>query len=444
MVLFMTSIPIAGLAVDLGTFYLIQSKLQAAVDAGALAGARSLARGIDTSLQTQSAQTTAAQYVTANFPNNYMGTSGLTVPTPSVQLQASSRNVAVNASVQVNHLFLRWFGSTASTVTASATATRRDVNVILVVDRSGSLATSNSCTPLKQSAVEFVNKFAESRDYVGLVTYATSYSVAVPMAQTFKTGVTNGINAITCSGSTSSAAGLWLGYQTLAALQQPAALNVILFFTDGDPTSVTANFAIKGTSSCTNKSNRVGVITVAGNEIRGLMSPTPASPIANNDALQAPNSSGCAYAASWQGNRYLVGNDITGIPSTDQFGNSLTFGFLPVNTSGGLLAAPSNATNADNFQNATYNAGVSAAVRIRSGVSPNNGFPALNNVVIFAIGLGGSGQASHDFMRYVANDPDSPNYNSNQIAGTYIFAPTSGDLAEAFNRVASEVLRLAR
>ena len=443
-------VPLCGLAVDVGTFYMIQSKLQAAADAGALSGARSLARGSNSAAQITNAQTTATNFLNANFPSGYLNSSNLTIPTPTVTLDATNaqRSVAVNPTVRAPHMFFLWFSNVAGTYTtvgATSTATRRDVNVMMVMDRSGSLAASSSCTPLKNAAVNFVNKFAEGRDYVGLTTFATSYQVDVALSQTFKTNVTTGINAITCSGSTSSAAGLWTGYRALASLAQPAALNVILFFTDGDPTSVTADFAIKAASSCTVKTNRTGVATTAGSEIRGIMTGTPQSPIASNDAVAASNSSGCAYNASWQSNRYLVGNDVTGIPSTDAFGNSLTFSYLSVTTASGMLAAASNSTNSANFLNASYNAAASAADRIRSAASPGNGAAALNNVVIYSIGLGGSGSASDDFLQYVANDPsNTSHYNSSQMPGIYVYANNSSALASAFDRIASEILRISQ
>ena len=50
---------------------------------------------------------------------------------------------------------------------------------MIVMDRSKSLADSGACTPLKAAAVNFVDKFAESRDNLGLVTFATGSRVDV-------------------------------------------------------------------------------------------------------------------------------------------------------------------------------------------------------------------------------------------------------------------------
>jgi Flp pilus assembly protein TadG len=444
-VLFILGVPVAGLTIDVGLLYMIQSRLQAAVDAGALAGARSLARGDNSTAQVTNAQNAATAYVNANFPAGYLGSTNLLVATPNVNTtNALFRTVSVSASVNTPHLFLRWFGGTFTTVNAAATATRRDVNIVMVMDRSNSLDISGACNPLKAAAVDFVNKFSEGRDYVGLVTFAVTYSLVVTPSQTFRTNMTNSINAIVCEGATNSPSGLWLGYRALADLNQPSSLNVILFFTDGRPTAVSADFAIKSTSGCTNKSNRIGVPTAdeGGTQIKGLMNTVPVSPVPVRDSTPAPLSSGCAYASSWDSNRWRMNEDVTGIPSTDIFGNSLTFAYRTVSATGGLLPATNTSTNVNNFLNGAANATVHAAVRIRQPALPGTGAAALPNVVIFSIGLG---DVDSDLLQYVANDPaNAARFDNTKPAGKYVYAANAGELAAAFNSIASEILRLAQ
>jgi Flp pilus assembly protein TadG len=450
----LVSVPVAGLAVDIGTFYLIQSRLSSACDAAALAGARTLATGNDPATQSTNAQTTATAYLNANFGSGYFGTTGLTIPTPTVTLAAFSRTVAVSASVNVPHLFLRWFGGTTSKVVASATATRRDVNVVLVMDRSGSLANSGACTPLKDAGVQFVGRFAEGRDRVGLITFATSSNIDFAPATNFKTAstpVTTIINSVTCTGATNSAQALWQGYQQLAALQAPGAFNVIVFLTDGQPTAVTATMPILSSSTCSSKTDKIGVFTMTSNSSTGAAVNTygiasrqaTAQPM-STDWIAVPSADGgqtnCAFV-SQPTNAY---QDIASLPTLDFWGNNMTNGYLSVTTTGGRIAVANNATNAQNIENAATNAADNAAYRMRNGASPNNGFPALSNVYIYSIGLGGVGAADEDFMERVANDPQGSSFQNNKPAGLYVYAPTAGDLAEAFNRVASEILRLAK
>src|SRR5579864_8732680 len=237
-VLFRSIVPMVGLAIDAGILYTVKGKLQMAVDAASLAAARALSRGNDDATQQNNAKAVAEEYVLLNFPSGYFnvatptfgnGNSGISVD----ESVANQRSVSVTAFVTAPLYFLRWLGSTNTTVSATATAVRRDVNVAFVMDRSGSLTTSGSCTPLKAAAVSFVSKFANGRDNVGLVTFATSSMPDFAMADTFQTASPNVptiLNSITCTGGTNTGQALWQGYQQLVTLNQPNALNVVLLF----------------------------------------------------------------------------------------------------------------------------------------------------------------------------------------------------------------------
>src|SRR5581483_10876797 len=115
------------------------------------------------------AQTVAQQYVALNFANGYFGTPAPTVtPTVDDTSVPNQRSVSVTASVAVPTYFMRFLGVNSVNLDASAQAVRRDVNVVLVMDRSGSLSLTNSCEPLKQAAInDFVTQFAVGRDNVG-------------------------------------------------------------------------------------------------------------------------------------------------------------------------------------------------------------------------------------------------------------------------------------
>ena len=74
----------------------------------------------------------------------------------------------------------------------------------------------------------------------------------------------------------------------------------------------------------------------------------------------------------------------------------------------------------------------------------------LGGVHIHAIGLGGFGyDADATLMKRMANDP-SDSYGvqiaaaPNEPQGSYTYAPSVGQLKEAFNKVRGEVMRLTR
>ena len=69
---------------------------------------------------------------------------------------------------------------------------------------------------------------------------------------------------------------------------------------------------------------------------------------------------------------------------------------------------------------------------------------ALNqNVTIYSIGLGNAitGQSvAQSFLYQVANDPNSPTFNLNLPQGQALFAPTSAQLDQVFQTIASKIL----
>ncbi|PWU03954.1 MAG: hypothetical protein C5B51_17840 [Terriglobia bacterium] len=432
-------VPAAGLAVDAGMMYLVQSVLSAASDAAALAGARALSRGADDATQRANAEATANAYFHANFQDGYMWSGNLSVTSVAATDAQNLRSITTTASVDLPLIFLRFFRVNATTLTASSKATRRDANVMIIMDRSGSLQQSGACTPLKAAAVNFVEKFAEGRDNMGLITFATSSRVDVAMSTTFKNTIESTLNIVTCTGATSSAQALWQGYESLAALNQSGALNAIVFFTDGRPTATSENFPVY-TTYCTNSSPKLGVLTFASGPQGLYVKDANAQPLPPNDdinVLSGSNVSGCRFVT--KGPTYVT-SDVKWAPTTDYWGNSLTAtGYKSVTPSGSGLSI----ATATNIQNFSTNAADHAALRIRRGdPDPLQGNQSLANVVIFTIGLG---DVDDVLLKRIANDPSlSPNPVAAGMQGRYEYAGNATALNDAFTRVASEVLRLAQ
>jgi Mg-chelatase subunit ChlD len=436
----MILLPAIGLAIDLGVVYLVQTLLSASADAAVLAGARALSRGSDDAAQHASAESTANTFFRANFRTGYLSSSHLQVSSLATTDQTYLRSVATTASVSVPLIFMRVFGITDITLHASSTATRRDVNIMIIMDRSGSLTNSNSCTPLKAAAVGFVEKFAEGRDYLGLVTFATSSRVDRALSTTFKTSVESTLNSVVCTGGTNSSQALWQGYRQLVGLAQNGALNAIVFFTDGRPTAVTATYPIKSSSSCTSKTAKLGVLTLGYNGT----TPSSAMGLYNQDAPAQPFSSDLALISSrnncaFDNSTTQVSSDVQYAPTTDYWGNSLTATAYRTTTASGAGLSLA----AQNVENFSINAADHAALRIRRGDSdPTQGNKSLTGVAVFTIGLG---DVDSVLLKRMANDPTlSPNPVASGRQGRYVYAADATALDLAFTRVASEILRLAK
>lgn len=295
-------IPMVGLAIDATMLYSVRAKLQSAVDGAALAAAESLSAGLTVAAQQSAAALTADEFIRANIvtaasagsggywgsynlnDSNCTGSTTTTAGTPSgtgTQITYASsgncvviyqddtnkqRSVSLAAAVQVPLIFMRILGFSSGSVTARGTASRRDVVMVLVIDRSGSMGTE--LTAVQAGATYFVNQFSAGRDKLGLVLMSGSSYVAYPPAD-FATNPPTGatgpdsnfkgststpnmlttISNIVSHSNTGTAEALMLAYKELQAVNETGALNIIVLWTDGDPNGISADFNNSSTGS---------------------------------------------------------------------------------------------------------------------------------------------------------------------------------------------------
>ena len=444
-IILVVTIPMVGLSIDATLLYVVKTKLQGAVDGAALAGAKALSRGATSSTQIAAAKTAATTYVKFNYPSTFFFSGDVTVdPTTGVQIDtsvANQRTVTVTATVSEPTLFMRWINLSSTTVAATAQTVRKDVNIMLVLDRSGSMSVSNSCAPMQAAAINFVNKFAPGRDNIGIISFATTTILQMPITTNYihnstesGTGinVTTAIDGFSCAGSTSSAEALWIAYNQLVGLNQPGALNFIVFFTDGQPTGIDANMPIATSSSCTKYSttssatSTPGILSSGIRYIPGLYAVYTdgsgligiATPVgtANSDGTPnivngdqgnsaVTNSNGCAYASSWYSNWGSSSDFVGNFPTTDIYGNATvdsSYNSLTMNGSYPKLIAANGLGIAANTANA-------AAKAIRHGNAVtilSNAGKSLTGVIIHSIGLGNASvplAADDTFLARVSN-----------------------------------------
>ncbi|MCL6546225.1 MAG: VWA domain-containing protein [Bryobacteraceae bacterium] len=440
-------LPLVGLSIDAGVLYAIKAKLQAAADAGALAGARSLNRGLDLASQSDSARATALAFFNANFPEGHFGARNRSASVTITETAYRTRTVRVDATVTAPTWFLGLLGIRSTEVRATGMSSRRDVNMVLVLDRSSSM--SGAMSAMRNAARMFADKFAEGRDRVGLIVFGGASVLAFPNPSPsgpspyFKSASPNVdtlISRTVNGGNTGTAQALWMAYQELVKLNEAGALNLIVFFTDGLPNGIVADFNVpepsqnllRATSGCKYRlvQNRpmIGFISQTsgfaptGNTV-GIKLHNASTVSSVNEGVITTNSDGCAF----RNNQNYMRQDVARMPARDYYGNATT-GYVPVDL-----------TRVDSPQQIGYaslNAADHAVRRIRQD--------SALNVVIYSIGYyGGNEYPDEEWLKRVANDPRSSSFDPSKPPGLYVRAPTAADLNSAFATVASEILRLA-
>jgi len=489
---------LVGLVIDVGMLYAIKIKLSAAADGAALATARALGAASNGGA---SITTVGQAYFAANMPPSYMFSTNASMTDPVTTTNADgSQTVSVTATASFPLLFLRLLNNT-QTVNVQAAATRRNLNLVMVLDRSGSMNTSGSCAPMVAAAQEFVNNFIAGQDALGLVVFGGSYDNTYGITKNFTSGGTTlsqKIGTITCGGNTGSAQALTIAHQMLSGLpssQTTGAINAIVFFTDGQPNGLAADWPIATSSTAgfpyansSGDSAGVGTTTVSpwflGYPKSGCTATSISGVIARNGeqntgiyGMVAPSigsdagavsGTGCAFTSSTndahgQNLQKRVHEDVAYIPATDHYGNATT-GYwdsaagttkqiinvgpysgkvmIDFYQSGSCTDSYGNSNPCGLFNNnidlASMNAAESAATSARTDANVP--------VIIFSIGLGGAADAfPGQFLEHVSNTTTSDLHSSHlsEPSGQYIYVTGKGQLTGAFQQIASFVLRLS-
>jgi len=452
----LVTVPVVGLAIDLTMMYFIQIKLSAAVDSSVLAAARALGQGATPALQKANAQAAATRFFNANFPNGFWRTYNKVYNPPTVDDTSSPnyRSVAASASVQAPLYFMRILGQTYSTVSVSAKSSRRDAVVMLVLDRSSSMTYAfqgtTACAVMKTDATAFVGNFAQGRDSVGLVVFGASTYYVAP--STNFSSLSTLIPQINCGGNTATASALNVAYTQLkTAATDTSTANVIVLMTDGRPNGVYGDFTgfRKNPTHC-GSGQLAGVLAQwAGGPFdtgttAGLMAPTN-NAIGNSNEGAISNGGGCYFASDLT----QVPNDLSGMPTVDIFGNTVTGLYSNENPNApydSQSAQTNTVSSPRQIIMASTNAADNQATIIRTD--------AKYGITIYAIGLEGTSTTDPPdtlFLRKVANDPtmkDDPNptaqsfytLQAGQPHGYFALAPDPTQLNAAFATIASQIV----
>jgi hypothetical protein len=355
---------------------------------------------------------------------------------------------------------------------------------------------SGNIGALRTAAASFVSKFTPSVDELGLVAFGGSAWVAYPTTKTLSTlgpnthfgdapaagqdNLITMISSLNAGSDTGSAEALYLAWQeikTRAALDNdPTRLNAIVFFTDGVPNGFTAYFnnpaetSISGASACTYKTS-----TGPSKDIKGWLGGTCPSgtctglsffdPVHANSGtgIYVPITLDVTHTAKWwtsntndlvripfgagtatQSCAHLNGTDLTDlsrIPPHDLYGTSTD---SPDNAwTNSLLYNTFNVAYDNTNPRKGYHVSLAswnAVDNVAKAILADN----TVNIAIYCIGYTGNGGVDAALLKRAANTLDSGAHNVNWQTGMYVSASDNTALQNAFNTVASEILRLAK
>lgn len=462
MAVFLTVLCIfVGLAVDTGRAYVVQAQLSKAVDGAALGAARALNSG--------NPQQEAGTIYRANFPNGWMGTSSSTNPGDAgfynmATVSTTGLNVVtVTASAVVPTTFMKLANLNQVTVNATGQATRRMVDLSLVIDTSGSIGWR---WPYVQAAArEFVNSFSASSDRVSLIFFNNGSQVidAMPSGRGFdKAKVMADIPNTLPGGSTNMVEGIYRGWDELRSVAngQQSGLRVLVLFTDGASNSVPGVYPGSATS-------------------RGLRtydfpknSPDPDSQTWDSPSIDGfyDTQSGAgapgigAQAYPWNSTNvhtnvnaqllpltsFHTYHRSSGIPTSfPLIDNSVMVDGAAQGTRRPLRGTPvagKYPAQIYNINNSARNLVETIAQRVRTDATGD--YP----IRIYTIGmgelvrynLGTRPETSESILKRMSNDPTSPDHNSAQLDGAFFFAATADDVGPAFAALQNQIIRLTK
>lgn len=426
-----------GLAVDAGLGYLVKAKLNAAVDSASLAAARGVTLGDNQAAQAANARQSAKEFFDINYPDKFLlstpvlNTTGVTFDKGTVTI-----DVSATASLPVSLMGLLGFDTL--NVAASAQTVRKDLDMVLTMDTSGSL--DDNAVAVRAAGISFLNKFNSTVDRVGLLHFAngteTDLQIKLIDRGFDRSSATTKIKAYNFVGGTNSAEGIWQARSQLNSIAQinRSSLRVIVFFSDGSPAAFSSYFFPATSGLC----KTPGVITTftklynpsllglyrmdtTGNN---LMAPTAACDVDNIASLPA-----------W----YNAHNPAASV-------NDATLREFPIVTTTPrvVTSSLSNATIAwTNVHRASRNLAEAVAAKARQ-----------EGMFVFTLGMGDSllaqegpdNEKGEDLLRCMANTTDAIARcrKPAEPTGLYCYAATESDLSPCFTRLASAILRISK
>lgn len=387
----------AGIAIDLGRGYLEKARISRAVDAGVLAGARSLRSG------NAEARRQALELARANG----LGADASTDVAVSFSTNSEGEStVTMTGTRRVPTTFMRVLGQEEMNVGSTATAAVPPVDMVLVLDQSGSLSAMGAWNDLQSAAKEFVGFFDDNLDQMGLVSFQIRGTDRFPLDDNFTNQIRSAIDGMSSAGDTNAGEGLRLA---LEQMQLPGvrdrSARVVVFFTDGRPTAFRGVLGPGGPSD--------------GGSALGPFEYTGPNPNVEDRAMAVQRTRNAGQMRGYFDDPPTLPTDRTASPDGCRDATSCWGWQEP------------------EIRDKARENGLVVADAIRE-----------QGIFVYTIGLGDPGaspleQPDLDYLRELANEGGST--DGSQPAGQSYFAPSTDELRDVFRQLAEDLLvRLAQ
>jgi Flp pilus assembly protein TadG len=458
-----------GLAVDSGRAYVVKAQLTKAVDGAALGAARMLNSG--------NPKDEATKIFKQNFAAGYMGTELAPDPTAAGDffalhtITASGVNVVtVTATVTMPTTFMKLANQNQVVVSATGEATRRMVDLSLVLDVSSSIG--SKWPAVRDAARTFIDSFDPVGDRLSLITYGNGAHVVDQMRSSrgfAKSTLIADVPQTLPGGSTAMVEGLYRGWDELRSVPRgsQSGLRVLVLFTDGASNSVPGFYdsgtVAKGLRTYDFPKNFPDPDGQTWNnpQINGLYDTDSGNqtsfPSVTVDVTDW-NSAASKVTLADPSVRYLpVGtrsahthHRSSGIPTFFP----LQVSTLTVNKTRQDMMRPLRNKNLTNnrFPAEVWNINNAARNLLEIIANDTRNDDGDYPIRIYTIGMGDLVQYDlgtmpekpEDILKRIANDARSPDRNTTQLEGKYYFAKTEADVSPAFQALQNQIIRLTK
>jgi len=453
-----------AMAVDMGVIYMTKARLANATDAAVLTGVKTVAYWTTRDGTVAAGQADAQHYASQMFAGNF----GSSAPTLTytwcpgdASCPANTTSLKLHASTVVNTTFMSYLPRWAQwTVGAASQATRGNLVMTLILDRSGSMTTDGGEAALKNAVPAFIADFSEGTDHVSMISFASDATINVPMTQTFTTAIDNAVTTtMPWGGGTFGTGAGTYGTNFDATHGPPLSMadsqnksvtfpagsseeKVVVYFTDGLMNTIQETFA-----ACSGLPNK-GFYNFGGHDAVGV---TP-------DFLDPTNSdfNSNDYSTNFSGN---ASGGATGGCDGNAY-NATCQNNPPYSLTARCLGVTGFTSQIDGtFKSFSGNqAAVTKEAQYRAIYTANqmrSESPAPTYVFVIGLSSAMNDQCTEAFLATLANDPDGSQYSCPTAPAVYNSSLPQGEflpvvncpsstctqsLNQAFQKIAARIL----